>query len=394
LKGRDLASRLLIASLLADRGYPVIVGQQWAIFSNLRACPKGVVLFKTANKTQADWMVEARTNGHIVAASDEECLASAPNDYARLTHPAAAEACHTYLALNELHAAAIKAAYPSAAAKVVVAGNARVDILRSLRPPRPMAQSYILFNTSFGRLNHVSGDIQKSVDIWLGSGGHEKNAETENMVRERLSFEKRGMDETIALIAWLVANTTSDVVIRPHPAERPEKWITLFDANPRVHVVVGSDPTPWMRHATLLIHSESTTGVEAAIMGAKVLNLSVSSSWGDRLIVSQANVTVGSAAEAQPLIAGLLATGAWPPAKQDVGALYPTGGAEKIAGALARQLPAPQRLSGGFQWYKINRTDQQREKFSVTRDEVLGLTRHEVMEIDDSVFLLTPRAGR
>ena len=394
LKGRDLASRLLIASSLADRGYHVIVGQQWAIFSNLRACLKGVVLFKTANKTQGDWMVEARSNGHVVAASDEECLASAPNDYARLTHPVAAEACHTYLALNDLHAAAIKAAYPGAAHKVIVAGNARVDILRALRPPRPIPEPYILINTSFGRTNHVSGDIQKAVNIWLGSGGHEKNAETENMVRERLSFEKRAMAETIALIEWLIANTQSQIVIRPHPAERSEKWTTLFQGNARVHVVVGSDPTPWIRHATLLVHSESTTGVEAAIMGAKVLNLSPASSWGERLVVAQANVTVDSATAAAELVAALLRTGEWPPSKQDIGALYPTTGAEKTAAALAEHLPPPQRPRGGFQWHTIHRTDEQREKFTVSHDEARALTQHTTTQIDDSVFLISPRAGK
>jgi surface carbohydrate biosynthesis protein len=390
LKGRDLASRLLIASRLADRGYHTIVGQQWGIFSNLRAAAKGIVLFKTANKTQADWMVEARSSGHFVAASDEECLASAPGDYARLTHPAAAEACHAYLALNELHAAAIREAYPAAAHKVIVTGNARVDILRSLQPARPIHEPYILINTSFGRLNHVSGDVQTAVATWLGSGGHERNAETENMVQERLSFEKRAMAETIALITWIIANTQSQIVIRPHPAERSEKWSTLFQGNPRVHVVVGSDPTPWMRHATVLVHSESTTGVEAAIMGIKVLNLSPASSWGERLIVGQANVTVGSAAAAADLIAALLRTGEWPAPKEDVGALYPADGAEKTAAAIAGHLPPPQHPSG-FQWYTINRTDEQREKFTVTLDEARALTPHGVMQIDDSVFLVSPR---
>jgi surface carbohydrate biosynthesis protein len=394
LKGRDLASRLLIASRLADRGYHTVVGQQWSIFSNLRASLKGVVLFKTANKTQADWMMEARSSGHIVAASDEECLASAPDDYARLTHATAAEACHAYLALNEQHATAIKDAYPGAAHKVIVTGNARVDILRSLQPARPLAQPYFLVNTSFGRTNHVSGDIQKAVEIWLGSGGHPKNAETEAMVRERLSFEKRAMAETITLIEWLIANTQSQIVIRPHPAERSETWTTLFQGNARVHVVAGSDPTRWIRHAALLIHSESTTGVEAAIMGAKVLNLSPASSWGDRLIVAQANATVGSAAEAADLIAAFLRTGEWPLPKQDVGALYPANGAENTAAAIAAYLPPPLHPFGGIHWHTIHRTGQQREKFTVSIDEARVLTPHNVAQVDDSVFLISPRAKK
>ena len=391
LKGRDLASRLLIADSLVERGYAVVVGQQWGIFSNLRACPKGVILFKTANKAQAEWMAEARNQGHVVVASDEECLASSPTDYARLTHPDAARACHTYLALNELHATAIKEAYPEADGKIVIAGNARIDILRSLQPPRPIVNPYVLVNTSFGRLNHVSGSVQAAIDLWIGSGGHEVDSETERMVRDRLSFEERALAETLAVIKWVLENTRIQVVIRPHPAERHETWPERYGDNQRVRIVTQSDPAPWMKHAEIIIHSESTTGVEAAVMGRRALNLSPVSSWADRLIVSQVNVTARSAAEATSIIETTLQTGAWPSPTRDLDALYPAGGATNTADAIARHLPPARRMTDGLQWHLINRTDMQRDKFTVAYEEAAALTRHNLVQMDDSLFLLTPR---
>ena len=66
LLGRDLDSRLLVAAHLVSRGIACVVGHQWGIFGNLSQCPKGVVLFKTANEVQGRAAADARRAGHKV----------------------------------------------------------------------------------------------------------------------------------------------------------------------------------------------------------------------------------------------------------------------------------------------------------------------------------------
>lgn len=389
LKGRDLASRLLIASHLIEQGYSVVVGQQWGIFYNVMKAPPGCILFKTANLIQADWMSVFRKNGHIVLAADEECLPSAVDDYARMTHPDTMVECHSYLALNDLHAQAIAKAYPAHADKVSVAGNARVDILRKAAPSRPMPDDYVLFNTSFGIINHIGGDTQLAAHTWITAGGHDVGPETETMVQDRIDFEQQALQETVTLIEWFLSNTRIKVVIRPHPAESPTLWQERYGANDRVLIVPRSDPVGWMKHALLMVHSESTTGVEAAILGARTLNLSPPMVWRERLIVSEANVTVGSAAEAAQLIFSNFTAGTWPTPKIDVNRLFPSGGAERTAQAIARHFTTKE-AHYEMKWRRIKREDYMIQKFTVGLDEVRSLTPYPVTPLDDSLFLLTP----
>lgn len=390
LKGRDFASRLLIASHLLDAGYPLIVGQQWSLSLNLPQSPPGCYLFKSSNLIQATFMGRCKQAGHLVVVADEECLASARSDVARSTHPDTFTYADAFLAINEVHREAYIEAYPAAASLVSVVGNARVDILRSVQAPRPRAGDYVLINTSFGIINSMWGKPATAAKVWIDSGGHLPGPETDALIRERIAFEAEALAQTQALIVWLLANTRLDIVIRPHPQERPDLWTDLDPA--RVSIVSGSDPMPWMRHAFLTVHSESTTGVEAAIMGVRVLNLSPPQAWNSRLIVSEVNPTVATAAEAASLITALLAQGTWPAAMIDPRNVFPSGGAKKTAAAILRMLPPPATLPP-IQWTRLERSDVQKKKFTADIEEVHALLKCRAAMLDDSIFFLEPYQG-
>lgn len=392
IKGRDFPSRLLIASHLLARGYSVVVGQQWGMIVNLAMgdAPAGAVLFKTANKIQGGLMANCAKSGHVVFASDEECLPAAVDDYARTTDESAVDPCYKYLAINALHRDALVRVYPALKAKILVTGTARVDVLKNAPAERPKAQDYLLFNTSFGRLNSVWGDSNAAIDMWMDAGGHKPGPEFTALVEERLAFERRTLEATHELIGELLRAAAIDIVIRPHPSERPELWLDRYAASPRVSVVPRSDPIPWMRHARMVIHNESSTGVEAAIMGVRALNFSPVAGWGRRLVVGDVNVTVRTTAQARHLIVDFLEGGAWPAPPRETDSLFPSGGAAATAAAIADTLPAPAPLAIK-NWKQISRPDLWKDKFTVglaeARAAIAGCA---VTELDDSLFLLTP----
>ncbi len=145
-----------------------------------------------------------------------------------------------------------------------------------------------------------------------------------------------------------------------------------------------------MQHARVMIHNESSTGIEAAIMGARSLNYSPIAGWGERLVVDQVNVTARSADEAKTIIARLLTEGAWPAAPRSPDTLFPPGGAEDTAAVMANALPAP-GPHGIEKWQPIDRPDLWKDKFTVSLDEVRALIGGcEITALDDSLFLLTP----
>jgi surface carbohydrate biosynthesis protein len=392
IKGRDLPSRLLIATHLLKLGYSVVIGQQWSMIVNLAMAdaPKGAVLFKTANKIQAGLMANCAAAGHIVIASDEEALPAAIEHYGRTIDPAAADACHLFLAINPPHRDALIGVAPKFRDRIVVTGTARVDVLQGATSQRPRTEDYLLINTSFGRINSVWGDGRAAVDMWISAGGLEPGPETTKLVESRLAFERRTLEETHRLIDHLLATTPIDIVIRPHPSERPELWRERYGFRERVQIVPRSDPVPWMQHARVVIHSESSTGVEAAIMGVRALNFSPAAGWSERLIVNQVNVTARTAAEAEAVIARYVAGGPWPAAPQSTDSLFPSGGAAATAAILANALPAP-GPHGITGWRRIDRTDLWKDKFTVSPEELRGLIGGaRITVLDDSLFLLEP----
>ena len=127
LKSRDLDSRLLLAAHLLKSGHDVVVGQQWSMFQNVATCPKGLFLFKTANRIQTHNMRYARAHGHMVVAMDEEVLAVTDPSVVRLsTDPEVFDLAHAFLFQNEEHRAMF-------GREGAIVGNVRVDLLRSLR---------------------------------------------------------------------------------------------------------------------------------------------------------------------------------------------------------------------------------------------------------------------
>lgn len=125
----------------------------------------------------------------------------------------------------------------------------------------------------------------------------------------RIDYEIAGLRETKALLAAILVQNKFDIIIRPHPSEKADLWETLIAGHANARVVTASDPYQWTKHAALMIHSDSTLGVEVTSLGTPALNLSTVDEWAKRLIVRDINFTVKSAAEAVDPIYQLLKEG-------------------------------------------------------------------------------------
>ncbi len=74
-QSREFDSKVLLAATLTERGYAVVLGQQWLLYENISRLPPGVILFKSFNKIHQAAMAHARQSGHRVVILDEEMLA-------------------------------------------------------------------------------------------------------------------------------------------------------------------------------------------------------------------------------------------------------------------------------------------------------------------------------
>jgi surface carbohydrate biosynthesis protein len=401
IKGRDLDSRALIAAHLVKKGYTAVLGQYWNLRDNAPTSPSGCVFFKTSNRIQADAMSFCKFHGHVVVASDEEAISSPESLSATATDGLTFDVCDLFLALNEGHKRALLKAFPNAQGKVRVAGTARADILRSVEYENPHGAPYVLFNTSFGVLNSVWKNVDVALETYRkGISRLIPAEEQEQVIQARVEYEKASFRETKLLLEWFVRRNDIDVILRPHPGEDAGFWRTAHVR--RIKVVENSDAYPWIQHAKLMIHSDSTTGLEATIMGTPSVNLSPLDLWANRLTLRDINYSPRDAGEAQPAIDEFLAAGTGPISAAAFSDPFPLTCGEKIASEIGSCLPPPRDLEP-FSWAETRRNAAQRQKFTVSPDEfrrtlrqafeIAGDVPHEISDLFDSVVVIRPKAS-
>lgn len=389
LLGRDLDSRLLIASHLVRNGISCIVGQQWSIFANLHLCPKGVVLFKTANEVQGRAAAETKKAGHKVVLSDEEMLAVTGD--ASVTSPLSVSSADVFLANNSQHKAAIESIGP---VRCEVVGNARVELLTRHKGAYAeevsqikKAGSYILFNTSFGTINSLWGDADAALKIALRTM-QVPESDQARVADDILRFERANMEAVRDLIAW-AKQFNHRVVVRPHPAENPDYWRSFG-----VEVVEKTNPIPWLLGCELMIHTSSTTGLEGALLGTPCLNVKVAS-YANSFITDTVNYTVTDVDSAKAAAKEWLTERSGHIASQPKPELL-TNGAERTAEVIASLCADQPELTT---WASLPPQERQVEKFNIRMKEFTaraervfasaGTTLDKVTQLDRALFLLS-----
>jgi len=417
LKSRDLDSRLLIAAHLLKAGFVTIVGQQWGMFANRRYAPKGCYLFKTANSFQARMMEKCAAEGHAIVACDEEALPFAGEGLLDNVDPLALERSDVFLAQSDDHRRILTDRYPALAERIRTGGNPRIDLLEIAKASFAAEAAeivrntgpYLLFNTNFALTNSIWGDAEGAISRMLvGSTIDAATQAGQAEIQTRLRYEEQTKAELLALIRWALETLPDHhVVVRPHPAERADGLEAMLPQHKNLKVVAGTNPVPWMLGARIVIHSNSTTGLEAAVLGRPCLNISPPEhdAWARKFLMRDLNYTVAMAEAAKAPVLEYLRTARGPlAATEHVRHGFPPHAARTIADSIIALLLSrgakPRQLST-FKWRGEERTEPQKAKFTASLEEVQkgiaaifptvpGAAAGHVRQLDDSVFLIAP----
>ena len=387
LKARDFEPRLLIAAALLKAGCAVVVGQRWGMAHNGPTAQQGCYLFPTANAIQAATMATVARGGHIIAAADEEALALAGPAMLEILAPESLQQA-VFFAHSDLHARTVSTAFPRS--NITVTGSARIDLCAAQgAAARKPEAPYVLVNTNFPLTNSLWGSPEDA-QTQLNTGGLRDAA-------QRVAWEAGRRETFMPVLTWMLNNFAGAIVIRPHPAENPAFWQSFAAPNPNVRVVVGESPVPWLAGARLVVHTDSTTGLEAAVMGRPVLNISTEPVWGEKFVMRLVNTTVTSADAAIAALSDFRASGTLPPPPRAIADMYPAGGAQRTADAILRLLQAREAkpVGGDFRWQPVDRPEVLKQKITVAKSEVadsphIKPTGATVHQIDESLFLLVP----
>jgi surface carbohydrate biosynthesis protein len=302
-QSREFDSKVLLAAMLTERGYSVVLGQQWLIYENIPRLPPGVILFKSFNKFHQSAMALARQSGHRVVILDEELLAQ--------TEVKAVEALCTegifqwpdlILADGQFEHDILRR-LSNGKNRIEITGNGRIDLLkpalRSLFQPEideiiARHGDFILVNTNFSIFNSIWQSVEQVTQIQLRAGFIKPNdAVSMQTWQDYLDFEDANRAAMHTAIRELARRRPQQrIIVRPHPGEDLKRWDGVFGELSNVRVIREGAHLPWTMACRLLLHTSCTTGFEAKVAGKVALSLVPRPGWiASSLLSNRVNPT-------------------------------------------------------------------------------------------------------
>lgn len=419
-RSREFDSKALLAAVLAQRGYAVVLGQQWMVNANLDRLPPGVVLYKSFNRIHHPAMQQAKRAGHRVIALEEELLAQTEERVVKMLCPqgifesADLFLCHGQFELDILRRLS------GGRARIEIAGNGRVDLLkpaaraffqRQIDELRLRHGEFILVNTNFSAVNSVWQSVERVRQVEIDAGFLDpSDAAAMKRWDDFIAYEGATRDVMHGAIRELARRRPAQkIIVRPHPGEDLAGWTGVFADAPNVQIVREGSHVPWTLACRLLLHSSCTTGFEAHIAGQTALSLVPRRGWNsDSLLSNRVNPVFADPAELVAAVERVL-DGAAPPAARPatpapehfVWNYRENDGALRTAELVCEQLPPPGPVSIPA-LANFSRNEVLKNKFAVSLEEctetferiaaVMGgsLERLEVRALGDSLFVVTP----
>ena len=169
--------------------------------------------------------------------------------------------------------------FPDQASKLYETGSPRVDLWRAdmdsfhdraAIDAEGVEGNFVLIVSSFSPFS--INPIWLQIDDARGTYIHGLNDESEfDAYRRRgqVHFFFADFLRAIRLAAARFPDLT--FVVRPHPFEDPRAWSSAIGPVPNVVISATGSISPWIAHASAIVHHGSTTALEATIRGVPVI---------------------------------------------------------------------------------------------------------------------------
>ena len=275
---RELDGKLLLALVARERGWRPVIGYKAAIRNHRAMLPPGVFLSHNARRGKPAVFERFSRFGHQSVVLDEEALVRQTDEIFLMKHDRNAfDSVSLVLTWGEDDAELWRNSRQVGSERVVVTGNPRMDLLRrDLRAfHQPQIDSirerfgdYVLLNTNFPTVNHfVAGRSTLKLASW---------AADEQIIEQKSEFlgHKRALFERFLLLVPKIAQAIAPLrlIVRPHPSERHEPWLSAVSDSPNASVVFEGSVVPWIAGARALVHNGCTSAVESAVIGTTILS--------------------------------------------------------------------------------------------------------------------------
>jgi len=284
---RELDYKIVLASLLAEKGYRVIVGLHDFLNDLIDVYPSGVYLgkniFTTLFPTNLNLFERYKNKGWTILYLDEEggIFSGDEEDWKEILSkrlvPKTLHSDDVILTWGDFQRDFYKAQDHDC--EILTVGSPRFSYGNSLYrsliefdSKKIELDNYVLFNMNFGFVNNVLGKdyIFKSTNKYRSSERDDFDYKHQYWIHQSNLFT----EFLNAIYSFAKESETINIVVRPHPAEDKNFYETFFKGLSNVYINDTQSAIQWISKAKCVIHDGCTTGVEAHLFGKNVLNFS------------------------------------------------------------------------------------------------------------------------
>jgi surface carbohydrate biosynthesis protein len=285
VSSRELDSNLLLAVLAAVKGHQVIISSLPEIVIGLKKRVLAPGIFHTKSLTPSRSKIQRHqeiiNNKSLITCIDEESGLSL-NDYEQF-----AKSRYSELSIKQSSAIFgwgsedtdfLKKTYPQDVDKIHKTGSPRADLWKPFLlnywvDPKGLPNKPFLLISS-NMICNWNKKLSEVIKFYKTAGYFERNTNLLKNFIHANSEDFKKLYAFIDAIKYLANKIEYDIVLRPHPAEDPETWKTLFEDVPNVHIIRNDSITAWVKKAFALLHNGCTTALEGTISGKPVLTYS------------------------------------------------------------------------------------------------------------------------
>jgi surface carbohydrate biosynthesis protein len=288
---RELDSRILLGVKAARKDDLIIIADQQLIRSLSFILKDGVFfgkhLFGKPNFSDTDYYKRLKKNNfRIVYLSEEGGIWPGREDFwiqtmKRMENPSLFDKDDIYCAWGRWQFDYTHNNY-NLECKAIITGTPRFEILNEKYKKyhlhkkniiKAKYEKFILINTSFSAANGIRGEFGWFSDNF---GYSASDVGSRSRWFGKYSQQMIAVAKIVELINKLsIEFPNYKIVVRPHPSERKEFYENVFNRIPNVHIEYSGSAIDWINASEILIQSGCTTGLEAVLMGKKVINFKV-----------------------------------------------------------------------------------------------------------------------
>lgn len=277
---REFDYRVVLAALLARPGRRFFVGQHDVVARLAQQTRGGIYVgknvFRTLFPTDLSLYASIRANNIALLHLDEEgaVFPGVEDDWRRSLDqrldPNVLAAGDVVCTWGEFQAEHYRKRVAGHAAQIRVTGHPRFDLYKPAFSSYFDGErdaltarfgSFVLLNSNLANVNSVFGDEAVFRHIYHRPGQTPAGLALEI---SRWARSSHLMGAFVSAVFRMAAEQPArTIIVRPHPAESPDRWRAAFMGLDNVHVLHEGPAYAWVIASDLVIHESCTTGLEA-----------------------------------------------------------------------------------------------------------------------------------